>query len=573
MFVLLTISVIIVIGTFMINRIDKFYHDEFENLMNSIFSEDYVAQLNSSYAGGGVEKVMANVSAYEGQIGIDSFRNYYVLDAKTGKAIDGSNVDLAKTLEISPNIIAAMNGKVGDRTETSLGYMDYAVPLLNGNDINCIVYIKDSKIEVNSIVQNILSIIYMSLGLGILISVAFGILLSKTIISPISSLTQKARRITSGDFGNTIDVRASDEIGELTRTFNDMAMELNETLKEKQSEIDKTETILQHMADGVMAFDVDGHLIHINPAAKRLMRTPGIVRMKFDTIFDEIDLKMSQVSVADKTTYKTIKRADTEIKLFFAKIKTRGKLGGIVVVLQDITEQQRLDKSRREFVANVSHELRTPLTTIKGYASTLLDSVEEDDYNKEIFESFLNVINNESDRMTCLVKDLLLLSKLDYSQKGIKKETFDMSSLIENIVKRFEITAKNENINLVYEPSVLIPQFSGDRDAIEQVVVNIISNAIKYTSANGKVTVSTGKMYKSVYIKIKDNGIGIPKDDLPHIFERFYRVDKARSREKGGTGLGLAISKDIITAHGGTITINSEYGIGTEVIIILPVTN
>ena len=180
MFVLLTISVIIVIGTFMINRIDKFYHDEFENLMNSIFSEDYVAQLNSSYAGGGVEKVMANVGAYEGQIGIDSFRNYYVLDAKTGKAIDGSNVDLAKTLEISPNIIAAMNGKVGDRTETSLGYMDYAVPILNGDDINCIVYIKDSKIEVNSIVQNILSIIYMSLGLGILISVAFGILLSKT---------------------------------------------------------------------------------------------------------------------------------------------------------------------------------------------------------------------------------------------------------------------------------------------------------------------------------------------------------------------------------------------------------
>lgn len=570
MFVLLTISVIIVIGTFMINRIDRFYHDEFENLMNSVFGTDYVNQLSSNLENGGIDKVMSNLSAYEGQIGIDSFRNYYILDGKTGKAVGGTNSDLAKTLEISPNIIAAMSGRTGDLEEASLGYMDYAVPLKNGDRVEYIIYIKDSKIEVNSIVQNILTIIYMSLGLGILISVAFGILLSKTIISPISSLTQKARRITSGDFGNIIEVKSSDEIGQLTRTFNDMAMELNETLKEKQSEIDKTETILQYMADGVMAFDPDGKLIHINLAAKRLMRTPRIEKMKFDTIFKEIGLTMAQVSVIDKTADKIIKRADNEIKLFFAKIKTRGKLGGIVVVLQDITEQQRLDNSRREFVANVSHELRTPLTTVKGYAETLLDSVSENDYNKEVFESFLNVINNETDRMTRLVKDLLLLSKLDYSKKGIKREEFDFSSLIEGIVKRFEITAKNEKINLVYEPTTALESFFGDRDGIEQVVVNIISNAIKYTPPNGKVTVSSGKMFKSVYVKIKDNGIGIPKDDLPHIFERFYRVDKARSREKGGTGLGLAISKDIVTAHGGTITISSDYGIGTEVLIVLP---
>ncbi|MBE7053855.1 MAG: cell wall metabolism sensor histidine kinase WalK [Ruminococcaceae bacterium] len=571
MFVLLTISIIIVIGTFMINRIDNFYHEEFESLMNNVFSEEYVGRLNKNLEDGNVEQVMTSINTYSGQMGIDSYRNYYILDGKSGNAITGTNPELAKTLDMSPNIISALNGKIGDRTEASMGYMDFAVPLKNGNNIEYIVYVKDSKEEVNSIVQNILSIIFSSLLFGIFISVAFGILLSKTIISPISSLTQKARRISSGDFGNTIDVKASDEIGQLTNTFNDMSMELHKTLKEKQSEIDKTETILQHMADGVIAFDTDGKIMHINPAAKKLMRIPKIENSNFDLIFSEIDLTMSQVNVAEKNLEKVIKRNESEIKLFFAKIKTRDKMGGIVVVLQDITEQQKLDNSRREFVANVSHELRTPITTVKGYAETLLDSVKENDYDKDMFETFLTVINNESDRMTRLVKDLLLLSKLDYSKKGLKREEFDLASLIEGVVSRFQITAKNAKVNLYYEPIGTLPIFTGDRDSIEQVIVNLVSNAVKYTSANGKVIVSVGKLKGNVYIKIKDNGIGIPREDLPHIFERFYRVDKARSRERGGTGLGLAISKDIIVAHGGDITISSDYGIGTEVIITLPI--
>lgn len=573
MFVLLTISIIIVIGTFMINRIDKFYHEDFEALMNNVFNEEYISRLNQNLENGNAEQVMSSINTYSGQLGIDSFRNYYILDGKTASAINGTNDDLAKTLEATPNIIAALNGNIGDITEASMGYMDFAVPLKNKGEVEYIVYVKDSKDEVNSVVKNILSIIFASLGLGMLISVGFGVLLSKTIISPISSLTQKARRISSGDFGNTIDVKSSDEIGQLTKTFNDMSIELHETLKEKQSEIDKTETILQHMADGVIAFDTDGKIMHINPAAKRLMKIPRIENSTFNYIFREIDLTMSQVNVSEKNLEKTINRNGNEIKLFFAKIKTRERMGGIVVVLQDITEQQKLDNSRREFVANVSHELRTPITTVKGYAETLLESVKDDEYDKGMFETFLSVINNESDRMTRLVKDLLLLSKLDYSKKGLKKEEFDLGFLVEDVVERFQITAKNEKIALYYEPISKLPVYIGDRDGIEQVIVNIISNAIKYTSASGKVIVSTGKLKNNFYIKIKDNGIGIPREDLPHIFERFYRVDKARSRERGGTGLGLAISKDIITAQGGDIVITSDYGLGTEVIITLPVKN
>ncbi len=574
MFVVLTISVIIVIGTFMINRIDTFYHDEFKNLMQNVYNDDFLNQLDeTSQSEDAVNKLKTSIDAYSGQMGIDSFRNYYILDIKTGKAVYGSNPDLSKTLEITPNIIAAMNNTTGDSTITSAGYMDFAVPIGKDGAENFIVYVKDSKVEIDSVVRNILAIIFMSLGLGLFLSVIFGILLSKTIISPISSLTRKAQKITSGDFEFTIDVKSSDEIGLLTETFNDMAVELNNTLKQIQSEKDKVETIIKHMADGVIAFDSDGEIIHINPAAKKLMRTQKIEKMSFNQIFAQAEPKVTQAIILEGAPNQesVIKKANNEIKLYFAKFRTKERSGGIVAVLQDITEQQRLDNSRREFVANVSHELRTPLTTIKGYAETLLYSVEENDYNKETFINFLNVINNESDRMTRLVKDLLVLSRLDYSKKGIKQEEFDLSRLVENVVEKQSINAKAAKQTLVYEPVSKMPLFVGDKDSIEQVIVNIISNAIKYTGSDGKIYVTTGKMYKNLYVKIKDNGIGIPKEDIPHIFERFYRVDKARSRERGGTGLGLAISHDIIKAHGGSITVNSVYGAGTEVVIILPI--
>ena len=574
MFVVLTISVIIVIGTFMLNRIDTFYHNEFKSLMQNVYNEDFLNRLNeTSQHEDAVNMLKTSIDAYSGQMGIDSFRNYYILDIKTGKAVYGSNPDLSKTLEITPNIISAMNKKIGDDTQNNANYMDFAIPIGKKGNENFIIYVKDSKVEIDSVVRNILAIIFMSLGLGLLLSVVFGILLSKTIISPISSLTRKAQKITSGDFEFTIDVKASDEIGLLTQTFNDMAIELNNTLKQIQTEKDKVETIIKHMADGVIAFDSSGKIIHINPAAKRLMRTNKIEKMSFNEIFEQAEPKITQAIILEGVPNQksVIKKADSEIKLYFAKFKTKEKLGGIVAVLQDITEQQKLDNSRREFVANVSHELRTPLTTIKGYAETLLYSVEEGDFDKESFEKFLNVINNESDRMTRLVKDLLLLSRLDYNQRGIKQEEFDLSNLVENVVAKQSINAKAAKQELVYEPVSKMPVFIGDKDAIEQVLVNIISNAIKYTGCDGKIYVTTGKMYKNVYVKIKDNGIGIPKEDIPHLFERFYRVDKARSRERGGTGLGLAISHDIITAHGGTITVNSIYGAGTEVVIILPI--
>jgi two-component system sensor histidine kinase VicK len=369
-------------------------------------------------------------------------------------------------------------------------------------------------------------------------------------------------------------VRSSDEIGKLTNTFNLMASELKTTLSEIQSEKDKSETILLYMTDGVLAFDMKGEIIHINPAAKKLLNIEDESNVNFDSLFKDADISIEHILFLPhfKSNERRITTATSELNVHFAPFKINDKSSGLIVVIQDITEQERLDKARREFIANVSHELRTPLTTVKSYTETLADSAKDNNMDPSMFMAFLKVINSETDRMTRLVKDLLTLSKLDYGHRELKREDVDISYLVMGIVERMKINAAAKDVKLIYEPTNQLPIIMGDKDRLEQVIVNIISNAIKYTfGGDGEVFVSTGRMYQNVYIKIKDNGMGIPKDDLPHVFERFYRVDKARSREQGGTGLGLAISNEIIKEHGGKITISSDYGVGTEVIVMLPV--
>ena len=236
--------------------------------------------------------------------------------------------------------------------------------------------------------------------------------------------------------------------------------------------------------------------------------------------------------------------------------------------MRDVTKLHKLELSRREFVSNVSHELRTPITTIKSYTETILDS---EDMPMETARSFLEVVRSEADRMTRLVFDLLELSRLDYDNSSMPKEKFDLKQLLENIVSKlaFEADSHEHKLSLAFAGKMDL--FFGNCDRIEQVITNIIVNAVKYTPNGGEIKVSAGQIYGNFYVKVKDNGIGIPEEDLPHVFDRFYRVDKARSRSSGGTGLGLAIAKEIVNAHNGDIKITSEKGKGTEVTLRFPV--
>jgi len=577
MFVLLTISIIILIGAFMTESIDRFYDNEFNNLMSLVFNEEYVQELNKSVAeGASAEEIYNNISVYISQLGVDSFRNLYLLDGLTGKTIDSLNTheELAKSLEVSPNIISAISGKLGMGTVSGTGYMDYAVPLKVSDEVRYIIYVRDTKEETNNVMSSIFTIMIQALLIGLALSVLLSILLSKTIILPIRSLTNKASKLKEGDFDETIEVRSNDEIGQLTNTFNLMASELKETLHEIRSEKDKSETILLHMTDGVAAFNRLGELIHINPAAKELLKLNDTESISFDTLFGgTTDISVEKILFLPhfKGAERNITTDTNELIVHFAPIKSNDIADGIIAVIQDITEQKRLDNARREFVANVSHELRTPLTTVKSYAETLMDITNDSNMDPDMFKSFLRIINNETDRMTRLVKDLLLLSRLDYSLRDMPKEAFDISKMIRALVDRLKITADEKKQTLIYEPTNTLPLYTGSIDRIEQVLINIITNAIKYTPQNGRILITTMYMYSYISIKVIDNGIGIPEESLEHIFERFYRVDKARSRDMGGTGLGLAIAKEIVEAHDGNIEIKSKTGSGTEVVINLPV--
>lgn len=575
LFVVLTVSIIVLIGTFMVNSTDTFYHDDFKNLMDLVFSEDYSKQLKKSVeANMPASEIYNTVFAHSTQLGIDAFRDIYLLDGKTGKIINGltTNIDKDNSPEKSENIISAMGGVKGDKLNTANSYMDYAYPIVNDGAVSYIVYIRDTKEETNTILNKIFTIMWQAMLLGFAISILFSILLSKTITSPIDSLTVKAMSIASGDFDTKLDVKSDDEIGVLTNTFNEMAQELKTTLFEIENEKNKLETLLLYLNDGIIAFDTDGNIIHMNPASKRIMKIKDD-NLTFNDLFGDLDISITQISFFDndQSMEKQMTIDDTELNIYLAPFKNENKTTGIIAVIQDVTKQRKLDNARREFVANVSHELRTPITTIKSYTETLENSVEDNDYDAKMFARFLSIINKEADRMTRLVKDLLLLSSLDNGIKDLKVEPFDMNEMLVNICEKLQHSAKEKKQTLEYCPSNHLPTYTGNPDRIEQVITNIITNAVKYTPQDGYISVTSMYVYDSIVIKVKDNGIGIPRENLEHIFDRFYRVDKARSRDQGGTGLGLAIAKEITEAHKGNISITSTPGKGSEVMITLPV--
>ena len=353
-------------------------------------------------------------------------------------------------------------------------------------------------------------------------------------------------------------------------TVSLMTSELKDRLSEVSKQKNQMETILLHMTDGIIAFDMEGNIILINPEARRLLKMSP-EDSSFDDIFKNsgVDINMEKIIYLENwtSTEERVKVEDTYIHIFFAPFKNENDTpAGVIAVIQDITEHVTLDNMRKEFVADVSHELKTPITSIMGYADTLLEA----EYDKETQGKFLNVIATEARRMAKLVTDLLTLSRYDNARNRTKKEAFDLGELVKRAQDKLAIEAMKKEHNVSCFVTADVPPVYADKDDIERVVLNILSNSIKYTKNGGDIKIYVGFVYNDAYIKIIDNGIGIPEEDLSKIFERFYRVDKARTREMGGTGLGLSIAKEILDKNGGSIDIKSVVGEGTEVVIRIP---
>ena len=424
---------------------------------------------------------------------------------------------------------------------------------------------------INIQIQQTKVVIGISAGVYAVVSILMIFFVSKSLVSPMKKLIKSAEKIASGENVEIEEsLESSSEVGDLTNAFNMMTTELKQKFNEVNRQKKQIETILLHMTDGIIAFDMDGNIIHINPAAKTLLSIDS-KDDTFEKVFKKlkIEINMEKIIYLENWTSSEQRKSvgDKYINLLFAPFQDENdRPGGIVVVIQDITEHVRLDNMRKEFVADVSHELKTPITSIMGYADTLL----EGEYDKETQNKFLEVISAEGKRMAKLVTDLLTLSRYDNKKVRQEETEFDLGELVKRCQEklRFEIEKKNHQVECFVTASV--PPVKADKDGIERVVLNILSNAIKYTKENGKIKVYVGFVYNDAYIKVIDSGIGIPEEDLNRIFDRFYRVDKARTREMGGTGLGLSIAKEILDQNKGSIDIKSEVGKGTEVVIRLP---
>ena len=567
--VLLILALMTVIGSFLINGVGNYYIDDFYAKMEQPFSQQFISQLQGIASRDGVSEMKQLLMA-QADLGIDlNQRNVYILDGDSGAVLDSSNQTYS--VSITPNILSAMKGEVGMRGSVASNTMDLAVPIDGGEDHQYIVYILDNKLTVDELTNEVFAIILQSLVLGLVISVILAFLLSQILITPIRALTEGTRQVAAGDFTQKLAVTGRDEIGTLTKNFNHMARVLQNTISEVENERNKLSTLFLHMTDGVVAFDHKGKVIHCNPAATRMLSRGLDTTASFDEVFGEEASFEELLGLKHSEFLERQKRAgERELELFLAPVSATDPAGsGALVVIHDVTEQRKSEQSRREFIANVSHELRTPLTNVKSYAETIISA--GDDLPQELRSNFMGVIVSEADRMTRIVKDLLTLSKFDYGKMEMNIARFSFAEAVGNVYKAVALDAQNHGHTFTLDCPDELPEVNGDRERIEQVIMNICSNAIKYTADGGKITVTAGTEGDQVFVKVADNGVGIPAKDLPNLFERFYRVDKARSRATGGTGLGLSIAKEILKQHHGDIRIDSVYGEGTEVTVTLPV--
>ena len=571
---LLIVSLMTVVGAFLINSVANYYTQDFYTQMSEAFSDpDFLTDLETPLE---EEEDGAASIAYilntNSALGIDNrSRKYYVLDGADGHWLAGSDEETAgqDLPDDSRNLMRVLAGEDASSDSTpAASYMDVAVAVERGGT-RYIVYVQDNGSNATALNSELITLIVEALIFGLIISVLLSFLLSKTLTTPIERLTEGAERVADGDFSHKIEVASRDEIGVLTGTFNDMAQQLKRTLEEVENERTKLGTLFLHMTDGVVAFSRDGAVIQSNPAAERMLgrAIPIGGEENYDTLFSDIAPLQGVLAVEQPGYLDGEREVDGRSLELLLTPFDQERLGGVLVVIHDVTEQRKTEEMRREFVANVSHELRTPLTNIRSYAETLADNA--GDIPPETEKNFLGVILNESDRMTHIVQDLLTLSRFDSGRSELKLAPFAFGEAVRDVYQANLLEAQRHGHAMELELPDGLPDITGDRERVLQVMMNVVSNSIKYTPDGGHIRISAGQQGKRVWMEVADDGIGIPKEDRGRIFERFYRVDKARSRESGGTGLGLSIAKEIVDRHHGTIELVDRPGPGLTVRITL----
>lgn len=457
------------------------------------------------------------------------------------------------------------------------------IPLVDNSNNNVVgvVYLRASLESVYSNINSI-TLIYLSAALiTIVIGLLLAIIISQEITRPIEEMRKQTLRIARGDFSGQVRVMGNDELGQLAGAVNNLSVRVEEAQESSDSERRRLDSVLSHMSDGVLATDRRGNVTIVNNMALQLLGVEHDDELIGKSIIDVLDIRHDYtvrqlVNSEQKEMILDMSNSGSNLILnaYFSPIQREsGFVSGLVCVLHDVTSQQKEEQERKEFVSNVSHELRTPLTSVKSYVEALSDGAWQD---KEIAPQFLKVVQDETERMIRMINDLLSLSRMDAGTTKLNLEYVNINELFNYILNRFDMIIKKEEdpkkkkytIERFFTKKDLWVEI--DTDKFTQVIDNIMNNAIKYLPDGGVITARLLETHNHVIMSISDQGLGIPRKDLSHIFDRFFRVDKARSRKQGGTGLGLAISKEVVNMLGGQIWVDSVEGKGSTFYISLP---
>ena len=446
------------------------------------------------------------------------------------------------------------------------------VPIKANGQLVGVVYVEGKIEQVFDQIRVINGVLVTATVIALVITAVLAVFVAQTVTKPLTDMKRQAQDMLKGNFSRKVRVYSNDEIGQLAQTFNHLTRKLKDEQSKTENEKRKLSSILAYMTDGVISTDPRGRVILINEAAEKMLnidREQAIAKPIVELL-----------GIADQYTFEKLLKEENSITLEFGTKqkpvilranlsiiqKETGKTNGLIVVLHDITEQEKIEMERREFVANVSHELRTPLTTMRSYIEALTDGAWKEE---ELAPKFLQVVQNETERMIRLISNLLQLSRIDSKDYRLDKDLVDYTEYLNRVIDRFEMS-KEKGIQFVRRFPKYPVYIEIDTDKITQVLDNIISNAMKYSPNGGQVTFKVIVYHEYVETRVSDQGVGIPKESIDRIFERFFRVDKARSRQMGGTGLGLAIAKELIQAHGGKIWATSIEGKGTTIHFTLP---
>ncbi|EEX26187.1 putative sensor protein kinase WalK [Limosilactobacillus fermentum 28-3-CHN] len=462
-------------------------------------------------------------------------------------------------------------------------YYVSVVPLLasgNANNVVGVVYMRANLEGVYSTINSI-SLIYLSAALiTIVLGLGLAVLISREITRPIEEMRKQTLRIARGDFSGQVKVMGNDELGQLAGAVNNLSVRVEESQESSDAERRRLDSVLSHMSDGVLATDRRGNLTIVNNTALQFLNIADEEQVLGKSILDVLKIRrqFSIRHLVDEDQDQVILdnlNEDLILSAYFSPIKREsGFVSGLVCVLHDVTSQQKEERERKEFVSNVSHELRTPLTSVKSYVEALSDGAIND---PELAPRFLGVVSDETERMIRMINDLLSLSRMDSGTAKLNLEYVNINELFNYILNRFDMIIKNEAADPSQKKYTIVRYLTKkdlwveiDTDKFTQVVDNIMNNAVKYSPDGGVITARLLETHNHVILSISDQGLGIPRKDLGHIFDRFFRVDKARSRKQGGTGLGLAISKEVVNLLGGQIWVDSVEGKGSTFYISLP---